>query len=86
MRDLHDRAQQRLAHAVVALKLAQRAFNAERGRAEALLAEALDHAERGNAELRELAGGRCRWMVGPGTATTNPEVTECPHTGSCPRS
>jgi GAF domain-containing protein len=57
VRDLHDGAQQRLVHAVVALKLAQRAFDEERGRAEALVAEALDHAERGNAELRELAHG-----------------------------
>jgi signal transduction histidine kinase len=57
VRDLHDGAQQRLVHAVVALKLAQRAFDTERGRAESLLAEALDHAERGNAELRELAHG-----------------------------
>jgi signal transduction histidine kinase len=57
VRDLHDGAQQRLVHAVVALKLAQRAFTTERGRAESLLAEALEHAERGNAELRELAHG-----------------------------
>ena len=58
VRDLHDGAQQRLVHTIVTLKLAQRrAERGRRGRAESLIAEALDHAEKGNAELRELAHG-----------------------------
>jgi signal transduction histidine kinase len=57
VRDLHDGAQQRLVHTIVTLKLAQRAFGKGDGRAEALVGEALQHAERGNAELRELAQG-----------------------------
>jgi signal transduction histidine kinase len=57
VRDLHDGAQQRLVHAIVTLKLAQRAFRDEDGEAEALIGEALEQAELGNAELRELAHG-----------------------------
>jgi signal transduction histidine kinase len=57
VRDLHDGAQQRLVHTIVTLKLAQRAFQAEDGKAELLVGEALGHAERSNAELRELAHG-----------------------------
>ncbi|HEX8857270.1 MAG TPA: GAF domain-containing sensor histidine kinase [Thermoleophilaceae bacterium] len=57
VRDLHDGAQQRLAHSIVTLKLAQRSLEENDARAETLLEEALDHAERGNAELRELAHG-----------------------------
>jgi PAS domain S-box-containing protein len=57
VRDLHDGAQQRLVHTIVTLKLAQRAFREQDGKAEALIGEALGHAERGNAELRELAHG-----------------------------
>jgi signal transduction histidine kinase len=57
VRDLHDGAQQRLVHTIVTLKLAQRALGEDRERAESLLAEALDHAEEGNVELRELAHG-----------------------------
>ncbi|HTE62430.1 MAG TPA: GAF domain-containing protein, partial [Solirubrobacteraceae bacterium] len=58
VRDLHDGAQQRLVHTVVTLKLAHRAAQHEDdGTAEALIAEALEHAERANAELRELAHG-----------------------------
>jgi signal transduction histidine kinase len=56
VRDLHDGAQQRLVHTVVTLKLAQRALSGEKA-AQSLLAEALEHAEQGNAELRELAHG-----------------------------
>jgi PAS domain S-box-containing protein len=56
-RDLHDGAQQRLVHAIIMLKLAQRAFGADDGRAESLVGEALDHAERGIDEMRELARG-----------------------------
>ncbi len=57
VRDLHDGAQQRLVHTIVTLKLAQRAFGEEDGKAESLVGEALGHAEHGNAELRELARG-----------------------------
>jgi signal transduction histidine kinase len=55
VRDLHDRVQQRLLHTIVTLNLAQRALREDGQRAESLLAAALDPAERGNAELRELA-------------------------------
>ena len=57
VRDLHDGGQQRLVQTIIALKLAREAF--ERGEADAptLLTEALDHAERGMHELRELAHG-----------------------------
>jgi signal transduction histidine kinase len=57
VRDLHDGAQQRLVHTSVTLKLARRALREDGQRVESLLAAALDHAERGNAELRELAHG-----------------------------
>ena len=56
-RDLHDGGQQRLVHTIIALKLAQRALRDKEGRVEALIGEALEHAEQGNAELRELAHG-----------------------------
>jgi signal transduction histidine kinase len=57
VRDLHDGAQQRLVHTIVALKLAQRALRQQDGRAESVIAEALGHAEKSNEELRELAHG-----------------------------
>ena len=57
VRDLHDGAQQRLVHTIVALKLAQRALETQDGRAESIMAEALAHAEKSNEELRELAHG-----------------------------
>ena len=57
VRDLHDGAQQRLVHTVVTLKLAKQAFQDGNGRAEELVDEALQHADQGNAELRELAHG-----------------------------
>jgi signal transduction histidine kinase len=57
VRDLHDGAQQRLVHAIVTLKLAQRALHANNDDAESFIAEALEHAQQGNAELRELAHG-----------------------------
>jgi PAS domain S-box-containing protein len=56
-RDLHDGAQQRLVHTVITLKLARRALAAGDKRAPALVAEALDHAEQANVELRELVQG-----------------------------
>ena len=57
VRDLHDGGQQRLVHAIVTLKLAQRALRAADGRAEKFVSEALEHAEQGNVELRQLAHG-----------------------------
>jgi PAS domain S-box-containing protein len=57
VRDLHDGAQQRLVHTIVTLKLAQRAFRDKDEKVESLLGEALEQAEQGNRELRELAHG-----------------------------
>jgi signal transduction histidine kinase len=57
VRDLHDGAQQRLVHTVVTLKLAQRALDIGDGSLRPLMAEALEHANEANAELRELAHG-----------------------------
>jgi signal transduction histidine kinase len=57
VRDLHDGAQQRLIHAIVTLKMARDAVEQGNGTAESLILEALQHAERGNTELRELAHG-----------------------------
>jgi PAS domain S-box-containing protein len=57
VRDLHDGAQQHLVHTIVTLKLAQQALKQEDGKAESLVGEALEEAEHGNAELRELAHG-----------------------------
>jgi GAF domain-containing protein len=56
-RDLHDGAQQRLVHAVIVLKLAQRALSAGDAGASEMVVEALRHAEQANVELRELAHG-----------------------------
>jgi signal transduction histidine kinase len=56
-RDLHDAAQQRLVHTVVTLKLARRALRQGDDEAESLIAEALEHAETANCELREVAHG-----------------------------
>jgi signal transduction histidine kinase len=57
VRDLHDGAQQRLVYAIVTLKLAQRALRLNDHDAESLVTEALEQAQQGNAELRELAHG-----------------------------
>jgi PAS domain S-box-containing protein len=57
VRDLHDGAQQRLVHTTITLKLARRALQNNEGDLPALLADALGHAERATAELRELAHG-----------------------------
>jgi signal transduction histidine kinase len=57
VRDLHDGAQQRLVHTIVVLKLAQRALRENDTEAESLVGDALEQAEQGNAELRELAHG-----------------------------
>jgi PAS domain S-box-containing protein len=57
VRDLHDGAQQRLVHSIITLKLAHRALQAHQEGASQLVNEALEHAERANVELRELAHG-----------------------------
>jgi PAS domain S-box-containing protein len=57
VRDLHDGAQQRLVHSIITLKLARRALGPDDERGSELVDEALDHAQRANAELRELAHG-----------------------------
>ncbi|HEY1520933.1 MAG TPA: GAF domain-containing sensor histidine kinase [Solirubrobacteraceae bacterium] len=57
VRDLHDGAQQRLVHTVVTLKHAQSAHEQGRQDAAALVGEALEHARRATAELRELVHG-----------------------------
>jgi signal transduction histidine kinase len=56
-RDLHDGAQQRLVHAVIVLKLALQALSNPEANPGELVAEALQHAEQANLELRELAHG-----------------------------
>jgi signal transduction histidine kinase len=57
VRDLHDGAQQRLVLTVIALKQVRRALHNGQADAPALVAEALDHAERATDELRELVQG-----------------------------
>jgi PAS domain S-box-containing protein len=57
VRDLHDGAQQRLVHTIISLKLARRALREGDGEAESLVGDALENAEQGNAELRNLAHG-----------------------------
>lgn len=57
VRDLHDGAQQGLVHTILALELATRSLDAGDEEAPALLGEALDHARRANADLRELSHG-----------------------------
>ncbi len=56
-RDLHDGAQQSLVHTVISLKLACRALGGDGASATELIDDALQHAERANEELRELAHG-----------------------------
>jgi signal transduction histidine kinase len=56
-RDLHDGAQQSLTHTVIALKLTRRSLDDQDGPVPVLIDEALGHAERATAELRELAHG-----------------------------
>jgi PAS domain S-box-containing protein len=57
VRDLHDGAQQRLVHTIVTLKFARQALRERDGDAESLVGQALELAEQGNEELRELAHG-----------------------------
>jgi signal transduction histidine kinase len=54
-RDLHDGAQQRLVHTIVALKLAQQAGDADE--AQSLCDEALEEAQAAHTELRQLVRG-----------------------------
>jgi signal transduction histidine kinase len=56
-RDLHDGAQQSLVHTLITLKLARRDLAGTDGPAVELLDQALEHAERANTELRDLAHG-----------------------------
>ncbi|MGP0052093.1 MAG: GAF domain-containing sensor histidine kinase, partial [Solirubrobacteraceae bacterium] len=56
-RDLHDGAQQRLVHTVIVQQLALRALHNGDANVGELLAEALQHAQRAQFELRELAHG-----------------------------
>ena len=55
-RDVHDGAQQRLVHTIIALKLARDAL-AQGEPASGLLLEALSNAERANSELRDIVRG-----------------------------
>jgi signal transduction histidine kinase len=57
VRELHDGAQQPLVHTVIVLSLAQQAVAQGDAGAEELVAEALQHAQRANKELRELSRG-----------------------------
>jgi signal transduction histidine kinase len=57
VRDLHDGAQQRLVHSIINLKLVRRALERNDQRVPELVSEALEHAERANVELRDLAQG-----------------------------
>jgi PAS domain S-box-containing protein len=57
VRDLHDGAQQRLVHTIIALELAHTAAREKEATAESLIGEALGYAQQANAELRELAHG-----------------------------
>jgi signal transduction histidine kinase len=57
VRDLHDGAQQRLVHGIVSLKLLRRALPADDMELRSLADEALEHVQRGNEEVRELAQG-----------------------------
>jgi signal transduction histidine kinase len=56
-RDVHDGAQQRLVNTVITLQLAKRALRDADGPASKLVDEALEHAERATADLRELVRG-----------------------------
>jgi signal transduction histidine kinase len=56
-RDLHDGAQQRVVHAIIALELGLSALENGEESGKALVAEALEHAQLANRELRELARG-----------------------------
>jgi signal transduction histidine kinase len=57
VRELHDGAQQHLVHTVMTVKLARRALERGQADAAALVDQALEHAQTGTEELRELAHG-----------------------------
>lgn len=57
VRDLHDGAQQRLVQTILMLKATRNALDSGDDTAAALVAKAIEHAEQGTAELRELAHG-----------------------------
>jgi signal transduction histidine kinase len=57
VRDLHDGAQQRLAHALVLMQLTERALASDADGARELLDEAIEQAKAANRELRDLARG-----------------------------
>jgi signal transduction histidine kinase len=57
VRDLHDGAQQRMVHAIIALKLAIGALREDADDVQPLMSEALGEAERAQEALRELAHG-----------------------------
>jgi signal transduction histidine kinase len=57
VQDLHDGAQQRLVHTIITLKMVDRALRRGDGDVPGMVREALDHAERGIVDLRELAHG-----------------------------
>ena len=57
VRDLHDGAQQRFVHAIITLELAIRAFESDEESGRELVAEALEHVQGANRELRDLAHG-----------------------------
>jgi signal transduction histidine kinase len=56
-RDLHDGAQMRLVHTILALQLARQALADTGGEGLELVEESLEHVQRAHAELRELARG-----------------------------
>jgi signal transduction histidine kinase len=58
VRRQHDGAQQRLVHTIITLELAQSAQEShDRETVTRLVGEALEHAQRANSEVRELAHG-----------------------------
>jgi signal transduction histidine kinase len=57
VRDLHDGVQQSLVQVIITLKVVEHSLEEGDKAAEALVGEAIDQAERANAELRELAHG-----------------------------
>ena len=79
VRDLHDGAQQRMVHTILTLQLATRALREHDGTAESLVAEALDQAERANAELREPRAGHPPVGPDPGRPTRRRQCTRVAH-------
>jgi signal transduction histidine kinase len=57
VQDLHDGAQQRLVHTIISLKMVERALRHGEGSIAPLVHEALEQAEQGIVDLRELAHG-----------------------------